>query len=327
MSANANRGLSSGVVFAAIFASIFLLHVPLLRLPYFWDEAGYYVPAARDLLLTGSVIPHSTPSNAHPPLVMAYLAAGWKLAGYSPSVTRTAMLLLAAFSLLGVFRLARRIANLETAVAATACTAFYPVFFAQSSMAHVDLAAAGLTIWGLNAYFGARWRTAAWWFSLAVLAKETALLAPLALLAWEWACAWADRGERAHHRVTESQRKPKNKVQHVLSVHPGLRGEIYGRRWQAAAWLITPAAVLSVWYAYHYVKTGYVFGNPEFFRYNVAATLNPLRFLLAFGLRLWQAFGYMHLWVLTIAMLLAMLVPPRSDGSIERRRIAIPVQI
>jgi len=326
MSANANRGLSSGVVFAAIFAAIFLQHAPLLRLPYFWDEAGYYVPAARDLLLTGSVIPHSTPSNAHPPLVMAYLAAGWKLAGYSPSVTRTAMLLVAAFSLLGVFRLARRIANLETAVAATACTAFYPVFFAQSSMAHVDLAAAGLTIWGLDAYFRVHWRAAAWWFSLAVLAKETALLAPLALLAWEWACAWADRGERSHHRATESQRKYKNEVQNVFSVALCLPGEIYGGRWQAAAWLITPAAVLTVWYAYHYAKTGYVFGNPEFFRYNVAATLNPLRIVLALGLRLWQAFGYMHLWVLTLLMGWAMTRAPLRDGEVERERIDPPVQ-
>ena len=326
MSANANRGLSSGVVFAAIFAAIFLLHLPLLRLPYFWDEAGYYVPAARDLFLTGSVIPHSTPSNAHPPLVMAYLAAGWKLAGYSPSVTRTAMLLLAAFSLLGVFRLARRIANLETAVAATACTAFYPVFFAQSSMAHVDLAAAGLTIWGLDAYLGARWRVAASWFSLAVLAKETALLAPLALLAWEWACAWADRKERSHRRVTESQRKSKNEVRNDFSVPLCLRGEIYGRRWRASVSLITPAAVLSVWYAYHYAKTGYVFGNPEFFRYNVAATLSPLRIVLALGLRLWQAFGYMHLWVLTLLMGWAMTRAPLRDGEVERERIDLPVQ-
>ena len=54
---------------------------------------------------------------------------------------------------------------------------------------------------------------------------------------------------------------------------------------------------------------GYVFGNPEFFRYNVAATLSPVRFLLAFGLRLWQAFGYLHLWLLTLGMLLAMLLP------------------
>jgi hypothetical protein len=59
-------------VFLVIFVLIFLLHAPLLQLPYFWDEAGYYVPSARDLLLTGSLIPHSTLSNAHPPLVMAW---------------------------------------------------------------------------------------------------------------------------------------------------------------------------------------------------------------------------------------------------------------
>jgi hypothetical protein len=69
-----------------------------------------------------------------------------------------------------------------------------------------------------------------------------------------------------------------------------------------------------------------VFGNPEFFRYNVAATLNPLRFLLALILRLWQAFGYMHLWLLTGAMLLAMLLPPLKDGDLERPRISLPNQ-
>src|ERR1017187_5229280 len=103
--------LHPALVFAVIFVFIFLLHLPLLQLPYFWDEAGYYVPAARDLLLTGSLIPRSTVSNAHPPLVMAYLALCWKIAGYAPLVTRVAMLAVAAFSLLGVFRLARRVAN------------------------------------------------------------------------------------------------------------------------------------------------------------------------------------------------------------------------
>ncbi|HXX01194.1 MAG TPA: hypothetical protein VEJ00_08275, partial [Candidatus Acidoferrales bacterium] len=62
------------LTFAIILVTMFLLHAPLLQLPYFWDEAGYYVPAARDLLLTGSLIPHSTLSNAHPPLVLAWLA-------------------------------------------------------------------------------------------------------------------------------------------------------------------------------------------------------------------------------------------------------------
>src|SRR5262249_36188330 len=79
------------IVFIAIFLFIFLLHLPLLHLPYFWDEAGYYVPAARDLLFTGSLIPHTTVSNAHPPLVLAWLALCWKIAGYTPVVTRSAM--------------------------------------------------------------------------------------------------------------------------------------------------------------------------------------------------------------------------------------------
>ena len=52
------------LLFAALFAGLVALHAGLLRLPYFWDEAGYYVPAARDLLLTGSLIP--TPRHPMP---------------------------------------------------------------------------------------------------------------------------------------------------------------------------------------------------------------------------------------------------------------------
>ena len=141
------------LLFALFFAGLMLLHAPLLRLPYFWDEAGYYVPAARDLFLTGTLIPHSTLSNAHPPLVMAWLALAWRVFGYSTLVTRTAMLALSAFSLLGLFRLSRVASNLPVAWATTTLVAVYPVFFTQSSMAHVDLPAAGLTFWALAAIY------------------------------------------------------------------------------------------------------------------------------------------------------------------------------
>jgi Dolichyl-phosphate-mannose-protein mannosyltransferase len=299
--------LQLAVVFAAIFVAIFLFHVPLLSLPYFWDEAGYYVPAARDLLVHGSLIPSTTVSNAHPPLVMAWLALWWKVIGYAPLVTRSAMLLVAAFSLLGVFRLAERVANMQVAIASTLCTALYPVFFAQSSLAQVDLAAAGLTFWGLSFYVEDRLLPAAVWFSVAVLAKETAILAPAALAGWEllrwiagrgrWSGLWGDRGAEFGHGV------------------------------RRIVCLVAPVLPLVLWYAYHYTRTGYVFGNPEFFRYNVAATLNPLRFLLALLLRLWQVLGYLHLWVLTGAMFLAMQLPPVNDGGTERPRITIPVQM
>src|SRR6266446_2127507 len=136
------------LLFALFFAGLMLLHAPLLRLPYFWDEAGYYIPAARDLFLTGTLIPQSTPSNAHPPLVMAWLALAWHVFGYSTLVTRTAMLAVSAFSLLGLFRLSRIASNLPVAWATTALVAFYPVYFTQSSMAQVDLPAAGFPFWG-----------------------------------------------------------------------------------------------------------------------------------------------------------------------------------
>src|SRR5689334_22907285 len=173
------------LVFAVIFVFIFLLHAPLLQLPYFWDEAGYYVPAARDILLTGNLIPQTTLSNAHPPLLLCWLALWWKMVAFDPLVTRSAMLVATAFALSGIFRLAQCAANTQVAAASVLCTALYSVFFAQSSLAQVDLAAAGFIFWGLSAYLENRPVALATWFSLAALAKETAILAPVALAGWE----------------------------------------------------------------------------------------------------------------------------------------------
>ena len=289
-----SRPYSNALLLLLFFLGLFTLHAPLLGLPYFWDEAGYYIPAARDLLLSGSLIPYSTLSNAHPPLVMAWLALAWKILGFNAVVTRTAMLLIAAFALLGVFRLAQRVANTEVAIASAICTALYPVFFTQSALAHLDLAAAAFTFWGLLAYVENRRPALAIWFSLAVLAKETAILAPLALFIWE---------------VFASRSPTKGAPEHEES-----------RRIVPA--LLIPLLPLIAWYLYHYHRTGFVFGNPEFFRYNVQATLHPLRILLAFGMRLWQLVAYLNLYLLTVATALAMFREPLDD----RRRISLPAQ-
>ena len=278
-----------------LLLAVFALHLPLLHLPYFWDEAGYYIPAVRDLM-GGSLIPHSTPSNAHPPLVMAYVALWCKTFGYTPPIVRTAMVTVAAFTLLGLFRLAAEVASLEVAFASTLCTALYPVFFTQSSLAQVDLAAAGFTFWGLRSYLKDQ-RSCAVWFSLAVLSKETAILAPAALFAWE-----VLRPLLRKHLAID-QEKP-----------------------FSAFWLLVPSLPLGAWYAYHYAKTGFVLGNPEFFRYNVQTTLQPLRIVLALLLRLWQLFGYLNLYVLTALTALAISFRPVRDGDVERRAISIEAQ-
>jgi hypothetical protein len=297
--------VQQSLLFALFFAGLMLLHAPLLRLPYFWDEAGYYVPAARDLFLTGTLIPHSTLSNGHPPLVMAWLALAWHVFGYSTLVTRTAMLALSAFSLLGLFRLSRIAANLPVAWATTALVALYPVYFTQSSMAQVDLPAAGFTFWALAAYIEDRPWKQIFWFSLAALAKETAILAPVALFGWELLGYFI---------------RPCSKETRWKEIPPPV-----GRRTRLL-FLLLPILPLAAWYAYHYSKTGFLLGNPEFFRYNVAATLNPLRVPLALGMRLWQLFGYFGLYLLTLAGLLAMLRPPRLENGVSRPRIAIWTQ-
>src|SRR5208282_75291 len=296
------------LLFALFFAGLMLLHAPLLRLPYFWDEAGYYIPAARDLFLTGTLIARSTLSNAHPPLVMAWLALAWRVAGYSTLGTRTAMLALSAFSLLGLFRLSRIAANLPVAWATAALVALYPVYFTQSSMAHVDLPTAGFTFWALAAYIEDRpWQQAVW-FSLAALVKETAILAPLALFGWE--------------AIGYFIRPHSNECWKEILPPVG--------RSTRALYLLLPIAPLAGWYAYHYAKTGFLLGNPEFFRYNVAATLNPLRVPLALGMRLWQIFGYFGLYLLTLAGLLAMLRPAqlerKTENAVARPRIPLWMQ-
>jgi hypothetical protein len=313
------RGYPTVLLFVFFFSVLLILHAPLLRLPYFWDEAGYYIPAARDLLLQGTLIPYSTPSNAHPPLVMVYLALAWKILGYAPAVTRIAMLAVATFSLLGVFRLAQRVANTEVAIASTICTALYPVFFAQSSLAHLDLAAAGFTFWALLAFVeNRRWNAAAW-FSLAVLAKETAVLAPLALIAWEFAALFVIPGE------AKDLGSSRVKSRFLVVFAPRNDDPVSGLAMCGP--LFIPLIPLAIWYAYHYARTGFVFGNPEFFRYNVQATMQPLRMLLALGLRLWQVVGYLNLSFLTLAGLLAMWLPPLRDNGEERKRISLHVQL
>jgi hypothetical protein len=148
------------------------------------------------------------------------------------------------------------------------------------------------------------------WFSLAALAKETAILAPLALFGWE-VFGYFIRQLGKEIRAKEIRWKE------ILPPVDSRARLLH---------LLLPVVPLAGWYAYHYAKTGFLLGNPEFFRYNVAATLNPLRVPLALGMRLWQLFGYFGLYLLTLAGLLAMLRPPRRDSGVVRPRIPFWIQ-
>jgi hypothetical protein len=319
-----DRPLPLWMIFPLLFVAVYLSHLTLLRLPYYWDEAGYYIPAAYDFFRAGMLVPSTTLTNGHPPLPSIYLALWWKASGFMPAVTRTAMCVIAAIALLGVSRLSLLLSGRpQVAAATTLLTFLYPVWFAQSTLAHADLFAAAGTIWGLVFVFSALSRrtsaadsvpagtggakgkllgakpavAAAACFSLAVLCKETAIVTPLAISFWEaYQAAFSDVPDRKLHL-------------------------------RMSLWLLTPLLPLGAWYAYHWHHTGYIFGNPEFLTYNATSTVMPLRILVALEHRWVQLLAHMNMFVPVLCTLGAMLLIPlkEQDGSL-RPRIALPDQ-
>jgi hypothetical protein len=284
------------MIFPVIFAALYASHFTLLGVPYYWDEAGYYIPAAWDFFRTGSLIPITTLTNAHPPLPSIYLALWWKASGFLPEVTREAVLMVAAFGLLAVWRLAIRLVGVPAVAFWTVLlTGLYPIWFAQSSLAHADIFAATCTLWGLVCVLPERDRkpwAAALWFSAAALSKETAIAIPLTLAAISFVEAF-----RGPHARADSTIRKKLLLESV--------------------WLMSCVLPLAGWYAWHKAKTGLLFGNPEFLRYNAQANLSPVRFLAAFGHRILHLTMHMNMFVpvmMTIAALLLTIRPDAEGG-------------
>jgi hypothetical protein len=287
--------------FPVIFVALYLSHFALLRLPYYWDEAGYYIPAAWDFFRTGSLIPTSTLTNAHPPLPSVYLALCWKASGFYPEVTREAVLLVAALGLLAVWRLAMRLVGVASvAFWTTLLTGLYPIWFAQSTLAQADIFAAAFSLWGLTYALPVQGRkpwAAALWFTAAALSKETSIAIPLTLA--------------------------------LVNLAVGFKssGVVRARMLREAAWLSSCVAPLAAWYGYHYAKTGFLFGNAEFLRYNAEATLTPLRILAAFGHRVLQLTAHMNLFVPVLMALAALLLNPRTDAKGHQRASIDPMAL
>jgi 4-amino-4-deoxy-L-arabinose transferase-like glycosyltransferase len=289
------------MLYPLFFVAVYLTHYRLLRLPYFWDEAGYYIPAAWDFFRTGSLIPQTTVTNAHPPLPSILLAAWWHLSGYVVSGTRTLVCMVSAAALLGVFKLAKYLATTSVAAVTVILTAIYPVWFAQSTLAHADIFAAAFTLWGLAFYLDRTESTrnrstflAALMFSLAALSKETAIVTPVALGLWEAILLARNRTSNITH-----------------SSH---------LKWLFA--LLAPIVPLAAWYAYHYHKTGFVFGNPEFLRYNATANLNAYRIALCLWHRLLHLTTHMNMYVPVVCTIAAMFIPVAAANT--RKPIARP---
>ncbi len=246
------------------FAALLLLHAPLLHLPYFWDEAGYYIPAALDFYHSWLLIPQRTLPTGHTPLVPIYLATAWHVFGFSPLITRSAMLFLAAATVASLYSLGRRLASREVAAWSAARLGLMPLFFAQSSQALVDLPAALFTTLAVLFLVEDRPWPFALSAALAVSSKETAVV----LLPVAWIYAWWRQGSRRY----------------ALSY------------W--AAWAL-PVLPLAAWAICYHHATGYWTGNRSYLAYNLYSTLNPARIFWSLLRRLYEVLIGGFNWLLS----------------------------
>jgi 4-amino-4-deoxy-L-arabinose transferase-like glycosyltransferase len=254
--------------FAFVSVLVFLTHTPLMRLPFYWDELGQYVPASLDLFQSGAWVPYSTLPNLHPPGVMAYLAGFWHLTGYSVLATRCAMLLLASLGAFGTFLLAIRLGREASGFPAFTSLMFLclsPLFVAQAMLAQLDMPAMAFTVLALLLFLQDHLRRAALVCVLLVMVKETGIIAPMTFGFWL----------------------------------------LLERRWKEALLFTAPLIPLGVWLFALHRATGHWGGNASFEAYNGVYMLNPVRFGLAVVRRLYYLFVGTGHWVGTIALVYA----------------------
>jgi len=267
-SARLPRPYYVAIFFLFFAAPLFAAHLPLLNLPFFWDEHGQFVPTALDLLRTGAWVAHSTVPNVHPPGVEAYLVLWYKLFGYSIVITRVAMLALASFGILFTFLLAIELSKGTRGAPAFIAPVLLlasPLFFTQSMMAQLDMPAMVLTLLALLLFVKGRYVAAAWACIGLVLAKETGIVAPFVFFI-------------------------------VLAVR---------KDWRHASLFAAPAIALAGWLLVLHRATGYWLGNPGFGHYNVEYSLHPVRMALSFARRIYYLFFAEFRWIGTLALLFA----------------------
>ncbi len=238
------------LLFLLAFGALLALHSPYLRLPYFWDEMGQFIPTALDLYRDGSWITHTAVPNVHPPLVEALVALVWHVFGTSILAARLTMLAVASLGVALSFLLATRLTRGVAGASAVAAVLFLiasPIFYTQSMLVQLDMPAMSFTVLALLLFLDQRYAWCAAACTILVLTKETSITTPIVFGAWLW------------FREKQMRR---------------------------ALYFVLPAIALGMWLVFLHHGTGHWLGNEEFGRYNLAGTLDPIHLALTVAERL-----------------------------------------
>jgi 4-amino-4-deoxy-L-arabinose transferase-like glycosyltransferase len=267
--------LSPALVFAAALVALFTLRGAALTTPYFWDEAGYYVPAAVSMYRNSLYpIPDLTIAQSYPPLVPLTLALAWMAAGFSIVVTRVVVFVFAAATLAYTYMLGRALWSGTVGLAAAAITLVIPTFFAQAGLAQPEVPLALFTV--AATYYLYREEPARHGLAVAllVMTKWTAIISipVFALHGLTRAGSW------------------RAVLRHQLRYAPAL-------------------ALLGAWFAFFYYQVGTLTSpDARYAKVNLWDNLVPAALAWRAPVRLWQLFVEDFRQLLLLPMLAAFVV-------------------
>jgi 4-amino-4-deoxy-L-arabinose transferase-like glycosyltransferase len=224
------------VVFGVGLALV-ALKAPVLDLPFYWDEQAYVLPSAW-LAHEGlvHVLPGLHPPGrffGHPPLLYLLFAAQFAAFGETRWIPHAIVLAFALAATALTFAIGRRVRDAYAGIAAAAWLWATPIFTAQSVMVLADLVLAALGLLAVHLYLSGR--RAGYWLTAAamLLCKETSLAIVASCAAFAFFTARADRP---------------------------------AGRWRDAAFHLSPALVLAVFFATELWTAGTAVSNPYFAR-------------------------------------------------------------
>ncbi len=273
---------------AGLVVAIFVLaKLPVLNLPYYWDEAVAYVLPS--LWLADAGLDHAFPGRhfsgrfyGHPPLIYLTLASLYQVFGHAIWLTHTVAIGLGAACLYLTYRVGWLLGGSVVGGLAMSLLLLDPMFFAQAGMMHGDMIVAALGLATVLLYLQSRWAAMMCCAVLVVLGKETGIGIVAAI--------------SAYHLLFRRDR-------------PNYIAETVAHA--------SPAAVLAVFLGATWLATGRLVDN-HYFNENALTTVS----LANISETSWWLFVNQGRWILPCAIGGALLLVPKAFA---RREVALLV--
>ena len=166
---------------------LFIIKLPHLSLPYFWDEAWSYMHSIYQLADNWTYLfPGNGPSGltkGHPILFFLFNTLWINIFGETILIVHLLQLIVSGVTIWAVYKTAGNIFNQQTGVFAAVLTTFQTVFLAQATMVLPEILLALFTLLTIKSYIKKEKARTVFWAFCSVMTKEAGLVIALFIVA------------------------------------------------------------------------------------------------------------------------------------------------